>query len=258
MKNKNVILLFLAIIFIGVGIYLGMPEKETLEDVVARESKLSQGDNIKQKDISTREPSSIQKPGIKEAPPETAKSYKENLFNDPVVKSLKIRTKEIFKNYPFAEEISDWMAIGVVMDSSQNYGKIYLGTLRKLNKKPKEVLTALEKEIKNLNEKDSFIRNMFLNLANNLKVSGPEKISFFGPEVARTIKLDEKGNLTEDSMNITISMEFLKKYAKSDKDALEFAKRAMDLNGSDPKTKQELMIRIKSYFPQIVDELNRN
>ena len=77
-------------------------------------------------------------------------------------------------------------------------------------------------------------------------------------EVARTIKLDEKGNLTEDSMNITISMEFLKKYAKSDKDALEFAKRAMDLNGGDPKTKQELMIRIKSYFPQIVDELNRN
>ena len=72
------------------------------------------------------------------------------------------------------------MAIGVVMDSSQNFGKIYLGTLRKLNEKPKEVLAALEKEIKNLNEKDSFIRNMFLNLANNLKVSGPEKISFFG------------------------------------------------------------------------------
>jgi hypothetical protein len=258
MKIKKFILLFLAIIFISLGLYLGMPKEESLEKVVGREPKLLENKNIKQKDLSSREPTSIGSPGTKIAPPETAKSYKENLFNDPVVKSLKIRTKEIFKNYPFAEEISDWMAIGVVMDSSQNYGKIYLGTLRKLNKKPKEVLAALEKEIKNLNDKDSFIRNMFLNLANNLKVSGPEKISFFGPEVARTIKLDEKGNLTEDSMNITISMEFLKKYAKSDKDALEFAKRAMDLNGSDPKTKQELMIRIKSYFPQIVDELNRN
>jgi prophage DNA circulation protein len=169
-----------------------------------------------------------------------------------------MRTKEIFKNYPFAEEISDWMAIGVVMDSSPNFGKIYLGTLRKLNENPKEVLNSLEKEIKNLSEKDSFIRNMFLNLANNLKVTGQEKINFYGPEIARTIKLDDKGNLTEDSMNITNSMEFLKKYAKSDKDALKFAKRALELNGSDPKTKQELMIRIKSYFPQIVDELNRN
>ncbi|MFI5390139.1 MAG: hypothetical protein ACHQYQ_02165 [Bacteriovoracales bacterium] len=258
MKNKKVILLFLAIIFIAVGIYLGMPKQESLESVVARESKISQMDNIKQKDISTRVPSSIKTPETKAAPTETPKTYKENLFNDPVVKSLKIRTKEIFKNYPFAEEISDWMAIGAVMDGSQNYGIIYLGTLRKLNERPREVLTSLEKEIKNLDEKDSFIRNMFLNLANNLKVSGQEKISFFGPEIVRTIKLDEKGNLTEDSMNITNSMEFFKKYAKSDKDVLQFAKRAMDLNGSDPKTKQELMIRIKSYFPQIVDELNRN
>lgn len=255
--NKQKLILFISgvIVFIGIGLYLGLPKDQNIPE--NEEKKLETSSNNKPE--SVREPASIkpQETNQTDSSKKNKLSYKEELFNDPVVKSLKMRTKEIFKNYPFAEEISDWMAIGVVMDSSQKFGEIYLGTLRKLNENPDGVLMALQKEVKDLNEKDSFIRNMFLNLAHNLNVSEGQKRDFLGSEFVRKIKLDDKGNFTEDSMNITNSMALFRQHAKNDKEALEFAKEAMELNKNNPKVQKELLVRIKSYFPNIVDELER-
>lgn len=256
MKNKKLIFFITGIfVFTGIGVYLGLPKDQSIQKT--EEKKLETA--LNNKPDFFREPASIKSPETKQTDTlkKTNLSYKEELFMDPVVKSLKLRTKEIFKNYPFAEAISDWMAIGVVMDSSQNFGKIYLGTLRKLNENPEDVLMALQKEVKNLTEKDSFVRNMFLNLAHNLNVSDNEKRGFLGSEFIRKITLDEKGNFTEDSMNITNSMALFRQHAKTDRDALEFAREAMELNKNNPKIQKELLIRIKSYFPKIVDELEQ-
>jgi hypothetical protein len=252
-KKKIIFIVSGIILFTGIGFYLGLPKDQPTQ--TSDETKLKAVEK-KSADSSIEPPSN--QPIVTSAATPTKKeklSYKDELFSDHVVKSLKIKTQLIFKNYPFAEDISDWMAIGVVMDSSQNFGEIYLGTLSKLNKNPEEVLGALKKEVKGLDEKDSFVRNMFLNLAHNLNVSDNEKRRFFGSEFARKIKLDDKGNFTEDSMNITNSMALFKQHAKSDEDALEYSKKAMDLNRGNPQMQKELLIRIKSYFPKIVDEL---
>jgi len=254
MDKKNIIVLSIVVlIFTGIGLYLGMPEdKEITEEIEDSRVKAT----ITDKESSARGPSS-KGPSIPDQSKKTTKSYKEKLFSDPVVSSLKKRTKEIFKDYDFVEEISDWMALGFVMDSSREFGEIYLGRLKKLNRNPHDVLNALKTKSKGLGEKDSFIRNMFLNLAHNLKVSGKKKQEFFGGEFSRKVKFDEKGNFTEDSMNITNSMALFRQHTTSDKNALEYAKEAMEKNRDNPNAQKELLLRLKSYFPQIVDELER-
>jgi hypothetical protein len=132
-----------------------------------------------------------------------------------------------------------------------------LGALSELNKNPEDVLNDLEKEAKKLTEKDSFIRNMFLNLGHNLNVSENEKRGFFGSEITRKVNLDDKGHFTEDSMNITNAMALFRQHSKSDKDALGYAKKALELNSNDPQIQKELLLRIKSYFPQIISKLEQ-
>ncbi len=254
----NKLILFGAgvVLFLGLGIYLGLQYEGANEG--PEEAKILGQDN---KPADTTQKPGPSNPPIESQSAATVKrdklSYKDELFSDPIVKSLKKRSLEIFGKYSFGGEISDYIAIGVVMDSSDNYGNIYLGTLKKLNQSPEDVLEALEKEIKGLEEKDSFIRNMVLNLANNLKVSDKEKRNFFGTEITRKVKLDDKGNFTEDSMNITNSMVLFKQYSKSDKDALEFARKTMELNRDNPKIQKELLIRFKSYFPNLTKDLER-
>ena len=85
-----------------------------------------------------------------------------------------------------------------------------------------------------------------------MDIKKDKKISFFGSEASRKVVLDENGEFSPDSMNITNSIAFLKQSGSSIDEARKFFEQSISIN-TDPKIQEELKVRFNTYFPGAVN-----
>lgn len=185
--------------------------------------------------------------------------YRENLYwqkikIDPQVRELYEKTYEKFQSSPQAEDIAVWTALGIIFDSSEAYGSLLSSALNEINRNKEENFSILKDTISKMPPEDSFLRGMTLNLAYNIQVSQDKKISFFGSEIVRPVKLDSDGKFTPDSLNITTAMIFLKHNIRDPNDAKSYILKSL-ANNKDPNAKKQILVRLKTYFPKQMDDL---
>lgn len=257
--NKKKSLVVVAVILLGV--YLGA-SRNKVEEVVSSsttqksdignkskvqtmKSKQSTDSNDKEKQIHENN-ISFSNSYYKE------NSYLKELLEDPNFVEIYKKSKSKFKNYEFSEDLAVWLSIGVVFDSSAEYGNLFEISISKLNEQKNEVFEAINQETKSIKPEDSFLRQQLINVVGVMDIEKDKKISFFGSEASRKVVLDENGDFTPDSMNITNSIAFLKQSGSSIDEAKRFFEQSLSAN-TDPRIQEELKIRFNTYFPGAVN-----
>ena len=149
------------------------------------------------------------------------------------------------------------VALGLIFDSSEEYGKVLNYNLKVLDENSNEVMDHINNNISKLTPSDSFIRGQLLNLVNNLpSLSKDVKIDFFGTQASRSIILNDKDLFTDDSLNITTAIILLKQNQVSDNQLQKIYRDSLD-NNSDPQLRNKIVMRFENYFPQLVDKDRR-
>lgn len=175
-------------------------------------------------------------------------AYFNNLKYDVSFADSFRQAQSVFKDSPNSDDIALWIALGAVMDSSQEYGELLSYSLGKINENAARNLSAFETVSKDLSPSDSFIRGQLINLVNQMNINSEDKIRYFGHEISRQASLDSEGKLSEDSLNVTTALIMLKNNdAKSD-DVIEYMRESLRTN-QNPIVRQKLMVRFKTYFP---------
>ncbi len=182
---------------------------------------------------------------------------KEEIFSDFISKELREKTMELFNKYSFAEDISDFVIIGNLFDSSSEYGRIYLKNREELKKNPFLIFFAVKEKMNIIPADDYYIRGRLMALVDILEIPDERKLEFFGEQIIRKVEFDNEGFLSDDSKNISSSMAFFRQYAKVDSDVLKYANDALILNKDDKKAQDQLISRFKIYFPSILNDLRR-
>jgi cbb3-type cytochrome oxidase subunit 3 len=180
---------------------------------------------------------------------------KEEIFSDAISRELKEKTLKLFKNYNFAEEISDFVVIANLFEGTAEYGKIYLKNLDNLNLNPFLVFFAIREKIGEISAEDFIIRGELLTLVDKLEIPPEKKSEFFGEQIIRRIEFDSEGYLSDDSKNIAHALTFFRQHAKNENDVLKFANSALVLNQDNKKAVSQLISRLKIYFPQAAKNL---
>ncbi len=243
-----------AVIAISLGIFIGLRNNHSNEKhkEVSNNQKLQQKQQVEQKQVKTEPALSTEKEN-KDISIFTKEEYKKNeylkeLLDNKDFISLLSETKEFFKESEHRESIAVWTALGLIMDSSLDYGKILESSLQSINEDSDQVLSDINNALTKASDKNSFFRQQMINLVGSLEIEEEKKINFFTKESTRKVVLDESGNFSPDSMNITNSIAFLRNTTNS----LEVARTAYIQsieNNEDPKVQEELKVRFESYFP---------
>lgn len=182
---------------------------------------------------------------------------KEEIFSDFISKELREKTLGLFNKYSFAADISDFVIIGNLFEGSSEYGRIYLKNLEDLNKNPFLIFFALKEKINNIPADDYYIRGRLMALVDKLEIPPERKLEFFGEQIIRKVEFDNEGFLSDDSKNISASLAFFRQYAKEDSEVLKYANDALILNKDDKKAQDQLISRLKIYFPSVSKDLRR-
>ena len=82
-----------------------------------------------------------------------------------------------------------------------------------------------------------------------MDITRDKKVSFFGSEASRKVVLDENGDFTPDSMNITNSIAFLKQSGTTVDEARRIFEQSISTNTS-PEIREKLRARFNTYFPE--------
>lgn len=164
------------------------------------------------------------------------------------VDELYKKSSELFEGSSNKDDLATWISIGLVFDSSEEYGTLLNRSLEKINKNPSENFTLIEQVIKKLPPEESFLRGQLINLVNNMNLGSEEKKSFFGNEMVRNVILDSEGNFSPDSLNITTAMIMLKNNGVSKEEAESFITESLQVN-NDPEIREKLLVRFNAYFP---------
>ncbi len=178
--------------------------------------------------------------------------YLKDISQDPDFENVFHGAMSKFGRFEFAEDLAIWLAIGVIFDSSPEYGAIFENSIKELNSQKDEVYTAIFQTMDSIGAEDSFLRQQLINVIGVMDLEKDKKISFFGNEASRVVVLDENGDFSPDSMNITNSIAFLK-HSGSSLDEVRKVYEKSILANSDPKVQEELTLRFNTYFPGSVD-----
>tara|TARA_A100001015_G_scaffold321173_1_gene450567 strand:+ start:1305 stop:2111 length:807 start_codon:yes stop_codon:yes gene_type:complete len=166
-----------------------------------------------------------------------------------------IKTKNLFRNYEHKEDLARWMVLGNFFSSSKSYGDLFYSSVRNLNEDPKKVLEVLKKSMINMGPKDSYLRGMAVNLVHHLELEDEEKVSFFGKEIDRPLKVSEGGDLGYNASSIVPSLLYLKQYSKDDVITVELLKKSLEKNQRNPKTQKSLRARYLAFFPNLAHRI---
>lgn len=183
--------------------------------------------------------------------------YKENEYlkhisKDPGFEDVFQKSMAKFEKFEFAEDLAVWLAIGVIFDSSPEYGVLFENSIAELNSQKDEVYSAVTQTMNSIGPEDSFLRQQLINVVGVMDLDKEKKVSFFGSEASREVVLDQNGDFSPDSMNITNSIAFLK-HSGSSLDEVKKVYEKSILANPDPKIQQELAVRFNTYFPGSVD-----
>lgn len=178
----------------------------------------------------------------------------QNYISDLQLVPIAKKSRELFKESTQNEDIALWISLGVIFDSSAEYGELLNHAMAKINENPYKNLEAIKEVMKKLSPEDSFIRAQSLNLVNQMNVSSRDKVNFFGNEMQKKVHLNADGGFSDDSLNITTAMIMFKNVTNDPQDILYFAKKSFS-NNEDPIIREKLMARYKTYFPSIANEI---
>ncbi|MBC8548904.1 MAG: hypothetical protein ISR65_12025 [Bacteriovoracaceae bacterium] len=182
--------------------------------------------------------------------------YWQKIKNDLGVSYLYSKSLKAFKGSPQAEDLAVWISMGMLFDSSQEYGELLNHSMDALNENKDEVYDFITESVDNLQPEDNFLRGQLLNMVNGLEVGSKRKVDFFGKEASRKVVLDERGRFSPDSLNITTSMALLKQSVQTEEQARRFIKRSLEKN-QNQQIRQKLIVRFSSYFPTLKGEFER-
>lgn len=184
-------------------------------------------------------------------------NYMKELLAEDTPRMVYERTQEIFKSLPQKEALARWIALGLRFDSSKDFGQEFETSLAGLNENPEEVLEAIAQTYSKLGNDDAFIQTMLINVVHQLKVSKDEKISFYSERLGDKFVLDEKGEPTASSLNITNSMAFLKQYISDTSSVKAKIEASLSEHRSDKRSQRELAQRFAAYFPELESDISR-
>jgi hypothetical protein len=210
--------------------------------------------------INIRTISSVAKPEAVVPVNEIKKVTKENTgylksyLEDSDNKELYNKTLRIFSKSENKENIALWVTLGTSFTNDKGYTTLYKNSLNKLNENPDQALQDINSQIKELGEKDDFLRGMLNNLVHNLEVEDEKKIGFFGVELRRSIKLDKEGGLKEGSTSLINSMILLKQYVSNSQQVKSYLEESLNQN-KFPKEREALRLRFLEYFPDLKNEI---
>ena len=166
-----------------------------------------------------------------------------------------IKTKNLFRNYEKKEALARWMVLGNFFSSSKSYGDLFYSSVRNLNEDPKKTLEVLQKSMINMGQEDSYLRGMAVNLVHHLELEDEEKVSFFGKEIDRPLKVSEGGDLGYNASSIVPSLLYLKQYSKDDVITVELLKKSLEKNQRNPETQKSLRDRYLAFFPNLAHRI---
>lgn len=255
--------LLLAIVLVFVGVYLGMSKidvnikESTSHSNTSRPSQKNEKGRkvIEKKSIALGNESNKTKNrnSIKfEKDFYKKNQYLKEISKDPEFVEVYKKAIDKFKSQQFAEDMAVWLAIGLIFDSSPEYGELFERSISQLNEQKDEVYTAITNSMDSLKAEDSFLRQQLINVVGVMSLDKEKKISFFGNESSRVVILDENGEFSPDSLNITNSIAFLKQSGTTNEEARKFLEKSLKAN-PDPAIQEELRVRYDSYFPGVTN-----
>ena len=166
-----------------------------------------------------------------------------------------LRAQKLFEKSASRETLAKWFALARIMDGSGEFGVEYNKLIDELNDHGEQVVDDLKSAVGQLSrDEDGHLRAMFSNLVFALKVSPDEKVSYLGTELVRPLKLDDTGQLSDNSAQITISLALMKNITQDGQKILEYAKQSLAAN-PDAKIKEEIRQRVLTYFPELEGKL---
>jgi len=166
-----------------------------------------------------------------------------------------IRTKELFQDYESKEFMARWMVLGNFFSSSKSYAELFISSVRKLNEDPKKTLEILKKSMEKMGQEDSFLRGMAVNLVHHLELEDEDKVSFFGEEIDRPLKIEGEGDLGADASSVVPSLLYLKQYTKDERITVKFLKKSLEKNKENPMAKKALRERYLAFFPKLAHRI---
>lgn len=153
--------------------------------------------------------------------------------------------------------MASWIAYGTIMSGEADYGYELNLKMTLINEDPQAAMNLLSSSYNRFTEDDAFIKQMMLNIVNQVNVPEEERLKFYNEEATKQLKLKDDSTLTNDDMNITIAMYMVKENIKSENEALPFANTLLEKNKNNPIALKLIRERLDGNFPQIREELDK-
>jgi hypothetical protein len=170
-------------------------------------------------------------------------------------KDIYKRVLEVCGNSIAGNAMASWIAYGTIMSGEPDYGYELSLKMTLINEHPEESMTLLNNSYQKFNGDDYFIKQMLLNIANQVDVSKEDKIKFYSESATSSLQLKDSTTMTNDDMNVTIAMYLLKENIKTEDEVLPFASALLEKNKNNPNALKLIKERLDGNFPGIKTEL---
>lgn len=256
--NNNLVIFSAIIAVAGIsGWYFGNDSSPGTEASIAQMKSVSSDQGITATKTTTTTTASRSIASIKKDVPANSSPYMKTLLNEGAAQEVYTRSKKIFKYLPQGEALAKWIALGLRMDSSKEFGAEFQASLATINQNPEEVLEAINGAYAKLGNDDAFIQSMLVNVVHQLNVPKEEKVNFYTERMGDKFTLDSSGEPTASALNITNSMAFLKQYSSDSQNVKSKIETSLSEHRNDKRSQKELAERFAAYFPELKGDIDK-
>tara|TARA_B110001454_G_scaffold219185_2_gene250987 strand:+ start:8532 stop:9023 length:492 start_codon:yes stop_codon:yes gene_type:complete len=156
---------------------------------------------------------------------------------------------DFFDNKPGGFAAARFVALTLLMDESQDMFYLMKWTQGDLKKYSKELMDTLHAKAKEIRVNPYFHSRM-LNLVHQLELSSGGKLAFYGKTIQSELGVDEKGNLSPDSLALETALVLAKQTQQPSQDIAPYIQQAIGLNQSE-NNRAALAERVLTYYPEL-------
>ncbi len=155
-----------------------------------------------------------------------------------------------FGNSASGDGAARWVTLGLIVDSSKEYGQVLQQAQAQANQNPSQVFNQINGSLPEL-RKDPFAYQMTMNLIHNLDLQGSEKAQFYGGEFQAQSE-QMSGSKPSDAFWISAMGLYLAQQSRVPASELKpFLDQALNSPRLPANIKSEMASTIGFYFPEL-------
>lgn len=175
--------------------------------------------------------------------------FNKNVISGEPTKKLYEKTLSIFGESTYGQGASRWITLGIMFDSSPEYGSSLKIAQHDANTNPQEIWNSIQKSL-TIIRNDPFIYEMTVNLMHVLDLPSDQKAKFYGEEFQHQFS-NVSGEPSTSFWVSTIGFVFAQQEGISGDLLKPYFKKAFKETKASEKVKLEMQTAIEFYFPDV-------